>query len=271
MPRWWLWTFYATIVWALVYFVLYPACHGIEATAGVLGWSSAHGGGRRRSLGSTAAARKSMRASPPQAWKTARRPAHAVRRARRAVGLKLVCVQCHGSGAQGSPGYPNLNDDDWLWGGRWPNRGDHRPRRSAMTTTRMPVLHDAGFGDGILKRQEVPIRRIRSALSGTGADAEPRCGRRACSRTNALLATEDRRRRPEQGAPNLTDAIWLYGGDTASRRAAQSSAPWRDAALERLFRRGNDQDAGGLCPFARRRATSASSSRRCPGDRIEVR
>ena len=119
LPRWWLWTFYASIVWAIAYTVFYPAWPLISrATAGTLNWSS-HGQ-LDKELAADAARRapllKAIAATPieelpnqPQLWQAAVEGGHAA--------FRNNCTQCHGTGAAGSKGYPNLNDDDWLWGG----------------------------------------------------------------------------------------------------------------------------------------------------------
>ena len=119
LPRWWLWTFYATIVFAIGYTVAYPAWPGISgATKGMLGWSS-HG-----ALDKELAARdkemapiiSAIAATPIDQLSTQPKLMQAAIEGGRAA-FKVHCVQCHGSGAAGGKGYPNLNDDDWLWGG----------------------------------------------------------------------------------------------------------------------------------------------------------
>ena len=119
LPRWWLWTFYATILFAIGYVIAYPALPMISrATEGVLGWSS------RGALEKELAAREAQIAPVRQAIADTSidvlpmRPQlmHAAVEGGRAA-FRVHCVQCHGSGAAGSKGYPNLNDDDWLWGG----------------------------------------------------------------------------------------------------------------------------------------------------------
>jgi cytochrome c oxidase cbb3-type subunit III len=120
LPRWWLWTFYATIAWALVYVVLYPAIPLVRgATSGVLGYST-----RAEVADAMIAARTARRPagssrSPPCRSRRSRADPELARFAvagGRSAFL-VNCIQCHGTGAAGSPGYANLNDDDWLWGG----------------------------------------------------------------------------------------------------------------------------------------------------------
>src|SRR6188474_2989341 len=119
MPRWWVWTFYFTIVWALAYTIAYPAWPMLNsATRGWLGYSSRDA--VKQELAEADAARvqyveaiKSKDVKSILADDKLREFATAAGGA----AFKVNCVQCHGSGAQGSPGFPNLNDDDWLWGG----------------------------------------------------------------------------------------------------------------------------------------------------------
>src|SRR5437763_4843344 len=117
LPRWWLWTFYATILFAIGYVVLDPSLPMRNgASEGALGWTS-HG-----QLDRELAARNAELA--PVYAAIARTPVErlpdnpallqaAVEGGRAA--FRIHCTQCHGSGGAGSPGYPNLNDDDWLW------------------------------------------------------------------------------------------------------------------------------------------------------------
>jgi cytochrome c oxidase cbb3-type subunit 3 len=119
LPRWWLWTFYACIIWAIGYMIAYPAIPLINgATKGMLGYSSraevvCRTGRSQGGAGSVCSRRSPRR---PSRRSLGSRTA-AVRHCRRVFAFKVNCAQCHGSGAQGGPGYPNLNDDDWIWGG----------------------------------------------------------------------------------------------------------------------------------------------------------
>ncbi len=119
LPRWWVWTFYATIVFAIGYMIWYPAIpliHG--ATPGLSGWTSR--GALQQTLSAAEAAQagnlsKLAKLSLADIRKDQALDQFAVAGGHSA--FKVYCSPCHGSGAQGSPGYPNLNDDDWLWGG----------------------------------------------------------------------------------------------------------------------------------------------------------
>ena len=120
LPRWWLWTFYACIVWAIGYWVLYPAWPLLTgATQGVLGWHA------RSAVASDLEGLKTLRGPMMDKLGSAsvadivNNPelldfAHAQGR----VAFANNCAPCHGAGGGGGKGYPNLNDDDWLWGGK---------------------------------------------------------------------------------------------------------------------------------------------------------
>ena len=121
LPRWWLWTFYLTIIFSIGYVIAYPAWPMIDrATVGMLNWSS------RGELAKDMSAADQARATVRE--QLARIPIERLPEesglmqqavAGGAAAFRVNCVQCHGSGAAGSQelGYPNLNDDDWLWGG----------------------------------------------------------------------------------------------------------------------------------------------------------
>ncbi len=240
MPRWWLWTLYATIAWSLVYFVLYPAIPLVnEATAGLLGYSSREevedeitrvDVSRADIDAVIAAAPLDQIAATPQLASFAQRGG--------ASAFKLVCVQCHGSGSQGSPGYPNLNDDDWLWGGTLDEI--HATIRHGIRNDDDPQAHFSvmpAFGaDGILDRTEIDqVAEHVLAISGQEHDAARAAdGAAIFQQQCASCHGAEGRGDDTQGAPNLTDPIWLYGGDKASLVAQLrqpkhgAMPPWAD-------------------------------------------
>jgi cytochrome c oxidase cbb3-type subunit 3 len=120
MPRWWVWTYYATIVWAIGYCIAYPAWPLVtSATKGVIGWSSRDD--VQVALAAADAAKSdyvAAIASKSVEEILADDNLRTFATAAGAAAFRVNCVQCHGSGATGSKGYPNLNDDDWLWGGK---------------------------------------------------------------------------------------------------------------------------------------------------------
>ena len=222
MPRWWLWTLYATIAWAVVYTVLYPAWPMISsATAGTLGWSSR---GQLEAEMKAEADRKrpvelALAQIPIERLPEDSKLLNAAVQGG-AAAFKVNCVQCHGSGAAGTKGYPNLNDDDWLWGGdlkaihKTLENGIRQPGDKQTRTSQMPA-----FGrDGILQPNE--IQYLTSYVRTLSGAEKPGA---ASQRGAALFAVNcaachgaDGKGNRALGAPNLTDKIWLYGGDRTS-------------------------------------------------------
>ena len=220
LPRWWLWTFYATVAWGLAYTVAYPAWPMLsQATEGMMGWSSR--GQLAEEIAQAEVAREEVRAqiaAVPTASLTDNEGLFQQAVAGGAAAFKVNCVQCHGSGAAGSEGYPNLNDDDWLWGGdleaieftiqhgvRW--EGSRQSRFSLMP----------GF-EGLFSDAEVDAL-VGHVLSFTDAGDTSTSGAELyannCLACHGPAGGGDR----FQGAPALNDAIWLYGGDTTDIRA----------------------------------------------------
>jgi cytochrome c oxidase cbb3-type subunit III len=222
LPRWWLWLFYATIVWAFGYWVVYPAWPTVSGyTAGVFGYSTrAQVESDLADLGKVRGDKAATLAAVPLA-DIAKDPALlAFARAQGRAAFGDNCAPCHGSGAAGAKGFPNLNDDDWLWGGTLAEiehtiafgaRSGHRQARDSQ----MPA-----FGrDGILKRDEIVevanhVRGLAGLPTRRGTDIET--GRKLYADNCALCHGGTGNGNKELGAPNLTDGIWLYGSDEAT-------------------------------------------------------
>lgn len=218
LPRWWLWTFYATIVFAIGYMIYYPAIPLINSsTMGISGITN-----RKiveKELKDEAAARAGVEQQIKATSLEDIQSNENLFRFSVAAGasmFKVYCSQCHGSGAQGGPGYPNLNDDDWLWGG---------DLESIYTTIAFGIRNDQSdnarvsqmpsFGaDGILDSGQITdVANYVLSLSGQEHDAK------AAERGKAIFADncsachgDDGKGGRDFGAPNLTDPIWLYGG-----------------------------------------------------------
>jgi cytochrome c oxidase cbb3-type subunit 3 len=220
LPRWWLWTFYATIVWALIYTILFPAWPLITgATPGVLGFSTranvaaeiqrfeaANGPMRDRLVAADLAAIK----DDPELLQFATSAGAAV--------FRTNCSQCHGSGAAGvqASGYPNLLDDDWIWGGAMEDIHTtitHGIRNTTDDEARYSQMPAFGV-DGLLETPQIDaVVQHVLAISGQEHDAAVAAEGATvfaenCAACHTDAGTGDR----TQGAPNLTDAIWLYGG-----------------------------------------------------------
>lgn len=222
MPRWWLWTFYATIIWGLLYTVAYPAWPLINgATAGVLGWST------RADVAAEIAAVEEANAPMNARLEAADLTAiasdselgpYAVS-AGSAV-FKTWCAQCHGSGAAGAKGYPNLLDDDWLWGGSMEDihvTVAHGIRNEDSDEARYSEMPAFGRDELLAKEEISQAVNFVMSLSGEAQDAGQVASGSVvfadnCASCHGADGTGDR----SQGAPNLADAIWLYGGDYAA-------------------------------------------------------
>jgi cytochrome c oxidase cbb3-type subunit 3 len=217
LPRWWLLTFYATIIWALAYVIMYPAWPLLNsATQGMLGWSS------RGQLSAEMQAAEKQRAplvsalaAVPVEQLASDQKLYQAAVAGGAAAFKVHCVQCHGSGAVGSKGYPNLNDDDWLWGGDMAaihytlTHGIRNPDHPETRLSAMPAF------EGILTPSEIAsaVSHVRSLSGKSPPNA---AGAQLFANNCASCHGPDGKGMREFGAPNLSDNIWLYGGDRAT-------------------------------------------------------
>lgn len=221
LPRWWLWTFYATIVWGVIYTIAYPAWPMIErATPGLLGYSTR--GEVAADIAAVEAANADINAQLASVELTAIADDPNLMGYAQNAGAAVFrtwCAQCHGSGAAGvqAAGYPNLLDDAWLWGGTMEeihytiahgirNEDDPMARYSEMPA----------FGaDEILTEAEIDsVVNYVMSLSGTPRDASVvDAGEEVYLNNCASCHMDDASGMQDLGAPNLADAIWLYGGD----------------------------------------------------------
>jgi cytochrome c oxidase cbb3-type subunit 3 len=221
LPRWWLWVFYATIVWSVGYWVVYPAWPLIsDYTRGVAGYSTrdevAEELGRLRAA-RTARASGLETASLDEIRNDPQLRQFAMAAGRAAFGDN--CAGCHGQGAAGAPGYPNLNDDSWLWGGRLEDIHQtiaNGIRHTADPNTRLGQMPAFGRDRILDRRQIADVTAFVLTLSGrpaAGGDAER--GRavyaESCASCHGAAGEGNR----EMGAPNLAAGIWLYGGSQA--------------------------------------------------------
>ncbi len=219
LPRWWLWTFYITIIWAIGYWIAMPAWPLLtDYTRGVLGISqraqlseqiAAVKAGQAELIARTAKASVAEIKGNPELLEFALaggRSAYAVN-----------CSQCHGSGASGASGYPNLNDDDWLWGGspeqilatiQYGIRSEHDETRA----NDMPA-----FGrDEILDPQQVDaVSDYVMALSQNPDLAKTLPGKALYKEHCVDCHGAGGEGNQELGAPKLSDGIWLYEGGKA--------------------------------------------------------
>ena len=228
LPRWWLWTFYATIIWAIGYTIAYPAWPMLtDNTKGMLGWSSR--GAVATEMNEAEAARATLVEKIKGTEVADILADNEMRTFAVAAGastFKVYCSQCHGSGAQGGPGYPNLNDDDWIWGGDIAAIHQtiaHGIRYNEDDDTRVSEM--PAFGEILDADQVKQVAAYVVSLSGTPADAAAaKEGEAVFAENCASCHGEDAKGMAETGAPNLADSLWLYGsGEDAV--AAQIRAP----------------------------------------------
>ena len=203
LPRWWIWLFWITIAFSLAYLAIYP---GLGAWPGAAHWSSA---GQyveevqvaERQYGPLyqkfAALDIKQLAADPQA---------------RAMGEKLFltyCTQCHASDARGGKGFPNLTDGDWLYG------GEPEVIKETILNGRngmMPAMGEALKEEGVKDTANF----VRS-LSGLAHDtARATRGKANFATYCAACHGTEGKGNPLMGAPNLTDAVWLYGSSEAT-------------------------------------------------------
>jgi cytochrome c oxidase cbb3-type subunit 3 len=199
LPRWWMWLFYITIVFALIYLALYP---GLGSWKGLLGWTEV---GQLKQEDAAAEAKYG-----PIFDKFAAQDIEALAKNpdALAIGQKLFlnnCAQCHASDGGGSRGFPNLTDNDWLYGGA--------PKTIEQTITNGrngvmppwgPVLGAEGVKD---------VANYVISLSGGAADSiRVARGREIFAKTCIACHGPDAKGNQTIGAPNLTDKTWLYGG-----------------------------------------------------------
>ncbi len=217
MPRWWLYTFYLCIIFSVGYMIAYPAIPLLKgATPGLLGYSSR--GEVSEHIAAVNAKNADIEArllATPLEEIGADADLARFATAGGAAVFLTYCAQCHGAGAQGAKGYPNLQDDSWLWGG---------DIAAIQATIRHGIRNDTDedarysempkFGE-ILEGAEIDalanyILQVSSQEHDTVlATAGEPLFEENCAACHGETATGDR----EQGAPNLTDALWLYGGD----------------------------------------------------------
>jgi cytochrome c oxidase cbb3-type subunit III len=218
LPKWWLYTFYVCILWAIGYWIAYPAWPMLNSySKGMLGYS-------QRATVSAALDEGRMEqskyltvsASTPLAEIEKQPDLLNFSRAGGAALFASHCSGCHGRGAQGFPGYPNLNDDDWLWGGKLDDilatiTGGVRSGNKKARDNAMPRF---GIDKALNPAQIADAAEYVLSLSKHSTESE------AAARGQKIFAEQcvgchgdDGKGNQPLGAPNLTDGIWLYGGD----------------------------------------------------------
>lgn len=242
LPRWWLWVFYACIIWSVGYWIVYPAWPTGAAnsnrggTKGTLEWTQYKklDHERQEILARRAGALKRFHGADFQ--QIINDPElYAFAQAGGRAAFRENCAACHGTGGTGSPGYPNLNDDDWIWGG---------DIASIYQTIKYGVrMHDEGrqsqmppFGD-VLKKDEIAAvaEYVEGLFPGTShissdtldmaAIAKLPTGERVFRQNCAACHGVSGHGTREMGAPNLADAIWLKSDGNKNAIMAQVRNP----------------------------------------------
>ncbi|APX90807.1 cytochrome-c oxidase, cbb3-type subunit III [Brevirhabdus pacifica] len=213
LPRWWLWTFYATIFWGVIYTLLFPAWPLVSgATSGMLNWST------RGDVAAEIAAADALQAPRLEALAGTDLAALGGDPELESFALhaggalfRNNCSTCHGSGAAGARGYPNLLDDDWLWGGSIEEiaisirHGIRNEEDPDARFSQMPA-----YGEMLSKAEIAAVADHVWRLSrNMPAKAQ---GKTLFADNCAACHGEDATGNRDEGAPDLTDAIWLYGG-----------------------------------------------------------
>jgi cytochrome c oxidase cbb3-type subunit 3 len=223
LPRWWLWLFYATIVWSVGYWIVYPAWPLFSsATTGLFDWHSRQAvvsdlnslrGQRGPIVAKLAGSSLEEIAADPSLRDFAR--------AQGRTAFAENCAPCHGAGGGGARSYPNLNDDEWIWGGKLEDIAQtiRHGVRSGDANARQGATMPAFGRDGILKRAD--IESVADYVRSLGnlpvaANADHAAGKKIFLDNCAVCHGESGKGRRELGSPDLTDAIWLYGSDTAA-------------------------------------------------------
>lgn len=222
LPRWWVWVFCATIAWSFGYWTVYPAWPTVSGyTKGLFGYST------RAQVAADLADLRQLRGEKGAALEHTpladieKDPALlAFAQAQGRAAFANNCAPCHGVGATGSKGYPNLNADRWLWG-------------DSLTEIRDTIAHGARSGDpeahegampafgrdGLLKPDEIItaanyVRSLSGLSPRNGVDLA--AGKKIFAENCAVCHGDDAKGNHAVGAPDLTSKIWLYGPDEAT-------------------------------------------------------
>ena len=223
LPKWWIYSFYVSIIWSIIYWILMPAwpiltSDGWTYTKGLLGYSqrAVVAAEIQEAQAKLAPFRDKIAASDfSEIVTNPELMTVALASGKAAFGDN--CAPCHGSGAQGAVGFPNLNDDEWIWGGsldeihttlkhgiRWDADDDSR-------FSQMPAF----LADEILERGQVEdvatyVLTLNGSFEATEQSAR---GSVVFAEQCASCHGADGTGNVELGTPNLADHIWLYGGD----------------------------------------------------------
>ena len=203
MPSWWMWLFYITIVFALVYLILYP---GLGSYKGSLGWTSTNQYQDEQKQAAATYGPVIDKYLKQDVVKVAADPEA------REIGQRLFlnyCAQCHGSDAGGSRGYPNLRDSDWLYG------GSPEMIKTTLLNGRNGAMPPMGAAVGGAEEVRDVAHYVLSLSGRTHDSLRAQRGKPKFTANGVACHGADGKGNQQIGAPNLTDDIWLHGGTEA--------------------------------------------------------
>jgi cytochrome c oxidase cbb3-type subunit III len=203
LPRWWLWLFYITIVFSVIYLALYP---GFGSFKGIKGWTQA---GQYVQQRNDADARAAAYLAPFASMTVPQLATDGKAMATARNLFQVNCAPCHGSDGGGAKGFPNLADKQWQWGGD--------PDTVVQTIMAGRVAAMPPWGQVLGAQGVDQVVAYVQQMSGQQADAAlAAAGKTQFETVCAACHGVDGKGNPLLGAPNLTDDIWLYGGDAAT-------------------------------------------------------
>ena len=216
LPAWWFYMFVITIVWGIGYLIIYP---GMGNFAGVLGWTQI--GQYEQQVAAADEKYRDMRdrylALPVEEI--------AVDPAVRKMGMRMFannCAQCHGADAKGAYGFPNLTDDDWIYG------GDAATIKATLVNGRQAVM--PAWGDVIGDQGIKDVTQYLLRLNGWDSDAAQADAGETVFKTYCVACHgADGTGNQAMGAPNLTNGVWLYGG--SEEQIAQTLRAGRNGVM----------------------------------------
>jgi cytochrome c oxidase cbb3-type subunit 3 len=206
LPRWWLGLFIITVLFGAAYLTFYP---GLGNFGGLRGWSSVKQHDEQVAI-ARARLEERLAALKDKPLAELARDANAMSTARNLFGAN--CATCHGSDARGARGFPNLTDADWLWG------GDADSVYQTIAAGRMGAM--PAFGEVLGAEGVNEVAAYVMSLSGKTAPADwVSAGQARFAMLCAACHGPEAKGNPLLGAPNLTDEVWLHGGDFDTVRA----------------------------------------------------
>jgi cytochrome c oxidase cbb3-type subunit 3 len=200
LPKWWLWLFYITVVFGLIYLAIYP---GLGNFGGLKGWSQAQQYQQERAA---VEARAAALLAPFATMTVPELSGNAQAMATANNLFQNNCAQCHGSDGGGARGFPNLTNEDWQWGGD--------PDSIVQTISAGRVAAMTPWGEVLGEQGVDEVVAYVLQLSGQSTDSAKAAAGATHFQTYCLACHgADGKGMTAVGAPNLTDGVWLYGGD----------------------------------------------------------